>query len=276
MSRVKGRMIKALMISNVSHALLTVLCCCCHRHRLATLSLSLPCWWPGPTVTYGWSRTAPWSKGQTQPSCLHYYLKFKIKVFKIHDPKSILGGIMLSPCSSHDNLIDPWCWINPHLSNRRTRPIYNTVQSVSIGTVTHWFEFWLNTPAYWILKCLFAPRQTNYQTSEGSVVYSHSNMFCLCVESYGFLTPFWKLCLLSNTMEVNTTCVTKNIKKMCETVILVETMHSFLRIIHTAHCRFSATAHLMPSWRHSRPIKTKSLFTNFRFNLWTSRRATWP
>lgn len=32
-------------------------------HRLATSSLSLPCWWPGPTVTSGWSRMAPWSKG---------------------------------------------------------------------------------------------------------------------------------------------------------------------------------------------------------------------
>lgn len=52
------------------------------HHRLAILSLLLPCWWRGPTVTYGWSRMAPWSKGQNLALCLDCYLTFKIHIFK--------------------------------------------------------------------------------------------------------------------------------------------------------------------------------------------------
>lgn len=64
MSGVKGRMIKNFMMCSVLQALLTILFGCLLHHRLATLSLSLQCWWLGPTVTYGWSKMAPWLKGQ--------------------------------------------------------------------------------------------------------------------------------------------------------------------------------------------------------------------
>lgn len=60
-SRVKGRTINicSLLHTNQSVGAVSPL-----LHRLATWCLLLPCWWPEPTVTCGWSRTGPWSKGQ--------------------------------------------------------------------------------------------------------------------------------------------------------------------------------------------------------------------
>lgn len=115
------------------------------HHRLDIFCSLLPCWWRGPTVMYGWSRMAPWSKGQRLTSRLMFiytyfiYLKrdnasskstLHIYICSNSWPYQHVVGFMLSLWSSHDTLLWPLC---PHFQFERTYTWYSYCSMTMTG-----------------------------------------------------------------------------------------------------------------------------------------------